>query len=345
MKRLLRYVVVAALIVGGYFGFKTYQRVYAPIVKLKGEKTEIFIRSGWTREDVINYLDSIEVIRRPRDLAWVMEKKNYQGNLVVPGKYTLEDKMSGAELVDHLRAGRGEGEVKVIFNSSRTLEDLAGSVAQFIEADSVSILLRLKDEQVATDLGFTPTSFKSMFLPDTYFMEWDTDPDEFISRMAVEYKTFWTGKRKALARELGLSQSEVTTLASIVQAEQQSFPDERRRIAGLYINRLNKGMRLQSDPTVVFALGDFNKQRVLRADLAVDSPYNTYKYAGLPPGPINIPSKQSIDAVLNAEKHKYIYMCAKADFSGYHAFATNLSAHNANARAFQRALNERKIYR
>jgi UPF0755 protein len=176
-------------------------------------------------------------------------------------------------------------------------------------------------------------------------MEWDTDAEDFISRMSVEYKNFWTGKRKALARELGLSQSEVTTLASIVQAEQQSFPDERRRIAGLYLNRLNKGMRLQSDPTVVYALGDFNKQRVLRADLSVESPYNTYKYAGLPPGPINIPSKQSIDAVLNAEKHKYIYMCAKADFSGYHAFATNLSAHNANARAFQRALNERKIYR
>jgi len=345
MKRFLTYLVVAALLIGGYLGFKTYQRVYAPMVKLEGEKAEIFIRSGWTQKDVLSYLDSLEVIRRPRDLAWVMEKKNYQGNLVVPGKYTLEDKMSGADLVDHLRAGRGEKEVRVIFNSSRTLEDLAGSVAQFIEADSVSILARLKNDQVATDLGFTPTSFKSMFLPDTYLMQWDTDADEFISRMAVEYKTFWTGKRKALARDLGLSQSEVTTLASIVQAEQQSFPDERRRIAGLYLNRLNKGMRLQSDPTVVFAIGDFNKQRVLRADLAVDSPYNTYKYAGLPPGPINIPSKQSIDAVLNAEKHKYIYMCAKADFSGYHAFATNLSAHNANARAFQRALNERKIYR
>jgi len=345
MRRFVKYIVVAGLILGGYFGFKTYQRIYAPLVKLEGEKTEIFIRSGWTQKDVLNYLDSIEVIRRPRDLAWVMQKKNYQGNLVVAGKYILENNMSGANLVDHLRAGRGEEEVRVTFSSSRTLTELAGSVSQFLEADSASILARLNNNQVAAELGFTPTTFKSMFLPDTYFMEWDTDADEFISRMAAEYKTFWTGKRKALARELGLSQSEVTTLASIVQAEQQSFPDERRRIAGLYINRLNKGMRLQSDPTVVFALGDFSKRRVLRVDLAVDSPYNTYKYAGLPPGPINIPSKQSIDAVLNAEKHKYIYMCAKADFSGYHAFATNLSAHNTNARAFQRALNERKIYR
>jgi len=323
----------------------TYQRVYAPIVNLEKDERQIFIRSDWSQKDVLVYLDTSGCINRTKDLAWVMEKKNYQGNLVVPGKYTLTDKMSGAGLVDHLRAGRGEEEVRVTFNTLRTLEELAGSVALFIEADSASLLSKMKDREVAANLGISQKSFPTMFLPDTYLMEWDSDPQEFISRMAIEYKTFWTGKRKAQARKLGLSQSEVTTLASIVQAEQQSFPDERKKIAGLYINRLNKGMRLQSDPTVVFALGDFDKQRVLRADLSVDSPYNTYKYAGLPPGPINIPSKQSIDAVLNAEKHKYIYMCAKADFSGYHAFATNLSTHNANARAFQRALNERKIYR
>jgi len=345
MKRFLRYLVIAALLIGGYFGFKTYQRVYAPIVKIESDEKEIFIRSGWTQEDVLNYLDSSGIIRRPKDLGWVMEKKNYMGNLVEPGKYTIRDKMSGADLIDHLRAGRGEEEVRVTFNTSRTLEELAGSVAQFIEADSAAILAEFEDQQTASSFGFSPSTFKTMFLPDTYFMEWDSDANDFISRMAVEYKTFWTGKRKARARELGLSQSEVTTLASIVQAEQQSYPEERRRIAGLYLNRLNKGMRLQSDPTVVYALGDFDKKRVLRADLSIDSPYNTYKHSGLPPGPINIPSKQSIDAVLNAEEHKYIYMCAKADFSGYHAFATNLSAHNANARAFQRALNERKIYR
>ena len=345
MKSLIRIGFILVLVVGGYFGFKTYQRVYAPMVNLEEEELAIFIQSDWSQADVVAYLDSLDIIRRPRDLSWVMDKKNYRDNLVIPGKYTLRNKMSGADLVDHLRAGRGEEEVRVTFNSTRTLEELAGSVGQFIEADSAAILNKLKEGQVAADLGFSQNTFKTMFLPDTYFMEWDSDPEEFISRMAIEYKNFWTGKRKARARELGLSQSEVTTLASIVQAEQQSFPDERRRIAGLYLNRLNRGMRLQSDPTVVFALGDFNKQRVLRADLSVESPYNTYKYAGLPPGPINIPSKQSIDAVLNAEDHNYIYMCAKADFSGYHAFATNLSKHNANARAFQRALNERKIYR
>ena len=345
MKKFLRLGIWIILAVGLYFGFRVYQRVYAPIVKLSSEKEVIFIHTGWTEIDVLNYLDSMEYIRRPRDLKWIMEKKNYQGNLVVPGKYFISDGMSGAELIDHFRAGRGEEDVKVIFNSSRTLGELAGDVSNFIESDSTSLINFFHDPEIAANLGLTSSTFKTLFLPDTYFMEWDTDPEEFVSRMAVEYKNFWTTDRIAKARNIRLTQSEVTTLASIVQAEQQSFPDERRTIAGLYLNRLKRGMRLQSDPTVVFAIGNFDKKRVLTADLAIDSPYNTYKYAGLPPGPINIPSKQSIDAVLDAENHNYIYMCAKADFSGYHAFASSLSAHNANARAFQRALNQRKIYR
>jgi UPF0755 protein len=184
-----------------------------------------------------------------------------------------------------------------------------------------------------------------MFFPDTYKMEWDTDADEFIARMAQEYKRFWSEDRIQKARQYGLSQSEVSTLASIVQAEQQVHPDERKVIAGLYLNRLKKGMRLQSDPTVVYAVGDFSINRVLTKHLSTPSPYNTYINAGLPPGPINLPSKQTIDAVLNADKNNYIFMCAKADFSGYHAFATNLSEHNRNARAFQKALNHRKIYK
>jgi UPF0755 protein len=274
-----------------------------------------------------------------------MEKKNYNDDLVVSGKYTLTDDMSLNTLIDHLRAGNGEEEVNVTFNSARTLEEIAGDVANYIEADSIDLVVAMTSNEMAAKFGFDPTSFKTMFFPDTYRMEWDTDAEEFISRMASEYKTFWTGERKSKARSLGLSQSEVTTLASIVQAEQQLHSEERKTIAGLYLNRLNRGMKLQSDPTVVYALGDFSINRVLTKHLQVDSPYNTYKYAGLPPGPINIPYKQSIDAVLNADEHNYLYMCAKDDFSGYHAFATNLSQHNRNARAFQRALNERGIYR
>ena len=344
MRKLIRYIgliIVAALI---YFGIRTYNRIYAPVVSLESKEQVLYIKSNWNQDSVLAFLDRSGMIKRPGDLKWVMKKKNFQGSLVVPGKYTLRDGMSCVDLIDHLRAGRGEQEVKVTFNSVRTLEDLAGAASRELELDSLSLIQEFQNPEQIERLGFNSTTFKTMFLPDTYYMEWDTDEEEFIARMANEYKKFWDGERKRKADSWGLSQSEITILASIVQSEQQMHPDERKRIAGLYLNRLSRGMRLQSDPTVIYALGNFDKRRVLKADLEVDSPYNTYKYSGLPPGPINIPSKQSIDAVLYAEDHSYIFMCAKADFSGYHEFASSLGAHNSNARAFQRALNERKIY-
>ncbi|MEM9025071.1 MAG: endolytic transglycosylase MltG, partial [Bacteroidota bacterium] len=167
----------------------------------------------------------------------------------------------------------------------------------------------------------------------------------FFQRMAREFKAFWTDERKAKARKAGLSQSQVATLASIVQAEQSNHRDERPRVAGLYVNRLHKGMRLQADPTVIYALQDFSIRRVLNVHKDVDSPYNTYRHAGLPPGPINLPEIASLDAVLNHEQHNYLYMCAKPDFSGYHNFAKTYEQHLVNARKFQRELNKRKIYR
>jgi UPF0755 protein len=305
----------------------------------------LYIPTGSDQDEVLRILESVEEIEPFTLIPAIAERKNYRGSLVISGKYELSKGMSAPELIDYLRAGNGEEEVRVTFNTLRTLEDLAGKVGAQIESDSISLVNHFLADEVFKKYGFNRDNFKAMFLPDTYSFEWDTSPEEFTQRMASEFKKFWSESRRQKASELGLSQSEVSTLASIVQAEQQSIPEERPRIAGLYLNRLRMGMRLQSDPTVIYALGDFTINRVLTAQLSYDSPYNTYVYAGLPPGPINIPSKQSIDAVLNAEDHKYIYMCAKADFSGYHAFATNLSQHNRNARAFQMALNERKIYR
>ena len=214
-----------------------------------------------------------------------------------------------------------------------------------LESDSARLHHMLQNPEVIGRLGFDERTILTLFLPDSYRFLWNTNEDSLLARMAREYKQFWTAERKAKARALGLSQSEVTILASIVQAEQQALPDERARIAGLYLNRLKRGMRLQSDPTVIFALQDFSIRRVLNIHLKTDSPYNTYKIAGLPPGPILIPSKQSIDAVLNAEKHNYLYMCAHEDFSGYHRFASTLAQHTVNARKFQQALNNRGVYR
>jgi UPF0755 protein len=345
IKKIVLALVVLCLMVGAAIGYYSYRMLYWPALDLETESIVFYVKSDWDEKVVLKSLTDLAGLRNPAFAERLMEKKNYRGGLVISGKYTLTGGMGLNELIDHLRAGNGEEEVQVTFNVARRLSELAGSVALNIEADSAQIAHKLTDPEVAKKYGFSSATFIAMFFPDTYKMEWDTDADEFIGRMAQEYKRFWSEDRIQKARQYGLSQSEVSTLASIVQAEQQVHPDERKVIAGLYLNRLKKGMRLQSDPTVVYAVGDFSINRVLTKHLSTPSPYNTYINAGLPPGPINLPSKQTIDAVLNADKNNYIFMCAKADFSGYHAFATNLSEHNRNARAFQKALNHRKIYK
>lgn len=205
-------------------------------------------------------------------------------------------------------------------------------------------LALLQDSVYIRKFDFDEETVMSMFIPNTYEAWWNTSPEVLFDRMYKEYQKFWTDERLAKAEALGLSPKEVSTLASIVQSESQQKADERPKIAGLYLNRLERGMPLQADPTLIFAIGDFEIRRVLNIHKEIESPYNTYKYVGLPPGPINLPDIKSIDAVLNAEDHAYLYMCAKEDFSGYHAFATNLVQHNANARRYQAALNRAKIY-
>lgn len=193
------------------------------------------------------------------------------------------------------------------------------------------------------DLGFTPESWLGIFLPNTYHFLWNTDANQFIDRIKSEYERYWSGNRDSRREALGLTRNEIMSMAAIVQSETFKV-DEMPRVAGVYKNRLKKGMKLQADPTVIYALGDPGIRRVLKKHLRVDSPYNTYKYAGLPPGPIRIPSIQAIDACLNSENHKYLYFCAKEDFSGYHSFASGYTEHLRNARRYQRALNKRNIY-
>ena len=183
-----------------------------------------------------------------------------------------------------------------------------------------------------------------MFIPNTYEFFWTTDPEQFTDRMKKEYEDFWSGERDRKAKRMEMSRSEVVTLASIVD-EETMYNDENERVAGVYVNRLEQGIPLQADPTLKFAMGDFTVKRILNEDKKIESPYNTYKFKGLPPGPISIPSVSAIDGVLNYENHNYIFFCAKADFSGNHAFARSISEHNRNAREYQKALNKRRIYR
>ena len=226
----------------------------------------------------------------------------------------------------------------------RFKEDLVEKITIDTGIDRTAFLNLLNDNEYLKTLGFNKETIMAMFIPNTYEVYWTITPEALFARMKKEFDNFWNSERKAKAEVLGMSPVEVSTLAAIVQDE-MSIQTESPKIAGLYLNRIKKRMLLQADPTVKFALGDFSIQRVLTADTRIDSPYNTYKYRGLPPGPINLPTIASLDAVLNYEKHDYIYMCAKEDFSGYHRFAKTLSEHNRNARLFQKALNERKIYR
>jgi UPF0755 protein len=199
------------------------------------------------------------------------------------------------------------------------------------------------DQEVLSELGYTPENIMSLFIPNTYQVYWNTSPQNLLKRLQVENDAFWAKKnRREKAKSLGLSTQEVYTLASIVEKESLVM-DEKPIIAGVYLNRLKKGMLLQADPTVVFAVGDFSIQRVLNKHLAIDSPYNTYKNVGLPPGPICMPSISSIDGVLNAEKHNYIFFCAKPNSGGRHAFANTLAGHNRNAAIYRNWLQANQI--
>jgi len=346
-KKWLRIVYISLLILFAsalFKGIDVYNKILQSNVEVSGETDGYFyIPTGSSFEDVCNKLQREGIVRNINTFKWVAEKKNYI-NHIYAGRYKIKDGMNNNELVNLLRSGIQEP-VHVRFQHIRSLGELSGTVAKNIEADSTEIMAFLKDKDFIASYGFQAHEVISMFIPNTYELYWNTSAEEFFKRMAKEYKKFWNEERIQKARKLNLSQTQVITLASIVQAEQTIRPDERPKVAGLYINRLRKGMRLESDPTIIFAKGDFSIKRVLNEDRKVDSPYNTYKHSGLPPGPINIPDISSIDAVLNFQNHDFIFMCAKEDFSGYHNFSKTNAQHNIYAQRYRNELNKRKIYR
>ncbi len=324
----------------GIVALNYLKKIFIEGVSLNSEQKYIYVPSSSDLSSLTSQLYSEGVLKDTSSFLWVADKKSFSDP--IPGRYLIRNKMSNNELVNLLRSGMQEP-LRLTINSHRDINRIAGVAGAKLELDSNDLLAAIRNPEVAGKFGFSIATFPSMFLPNTYEFYWNTSVDEFLGRMAKEYKRFWNDQRKAKANALGLSQSEVAILASIVQAEQQEHPEERLKVAGLYLNRIKRGMRLQSDPTLIFALGDYSIKRVLNEHKAINSPYNTYKYAGLPPGPINIPEINSIEAVLNAEKHNYLYMCAKADFSGYHHFSSTLSQHNQFANAYRRELNRRKI--
>lgn len=328
-----------ALIVAGLRAYQLYSYIF--MENVKSEKAFI-IREGTNFNQIINLLEENDIVLNYKAFKWVSKKKNY-ANLIKPGRYLLKKGMNTNQMVNMLRAGE-QAPLNVTFNNIRFKEELAGKISHYIQADSLSLLMLFDDYAKIESYGFTPETYKAMFIPNTYRFYWTTTANQFADRMKQEYDRFWNSVRKEKAEKLGLTPVQVATLASIVQ-EETAKTDEMERIAGVYMNRLKRGMLLQADPTVKYAAGDFTLRRVLNVHLEIDSPYNTYKYAGLPPAPINFPEVTAIDAVLNFEKHDFLYMVAREDFSGYHNFSRTLAEHNRNAAKYHQALNNMKIWK
>jgi UPF0755 protein len=342
-KNIYLVLIISVSVIAISTSFYFYQVFFSPNVLIDSDTSyTLKIKSNSTFKTISDQLYNDRVINDMLSFSFVSKVLDYQGS-IKPGLYVIKPKQTNLQLVRQLRSGN-QSPIRVTFNNVRTKEDLAEKITANMEIDQSQFLSLVLDSVYIRKYDFNEETVMSMFVPNTYEVWWNTSAEALFDRMYKEYQNFWTESRKQKATELGLSPQEVSTLASIVQAESQQKADERPTIAGLYLNRLRIGMPLQADPTLVFAVGDFEIKRVLNVHKEIESPYNTYKNLGLPPGPINLPDIYSLDAVLNAENHSYLYMCAKDDFSGYHAFATNLGQHNANARRYQAALNAAKIF-
>ncbi len=332
-KKLAFFLILSTLTIT--FIFYGYQIFYTPNILVDGDDKVFTIHSGATFRKVQEDLGKGRFVNDMVSFSFLARLNDYDKN-IMPGRYLLRRNMTNMEAIRVLQSG-GRQAVNVTFTHVRLLDELAEKITKNTGVSPAEFNDAMDDFISSNNEGFTRENVIGMFLPNTYQVYYNVLPDELIERMLSEYKRFWNDERLAKAKEIGLTPKEVSTLASIVQAESVK-PDEAPIIAGLYINRLKMDMPLQADPTLVFAVGDFTLKRVLNEHKAVDSPYNTYKYAGLPPGPINMPQIASIDAVLNYKKHTYIYMCAKEDFSGNHNFAATLDEHGRNARKYQKAL-------
>jgi UPF0755 protein len=317
------------------FSFYAYQILYTPNILVDKEDRDFLVKQGASFRSVQLALGEDGFVNDMVSFSFLARLTNYDRK-VKPGLYRLTKNMTNLQALDALRSG-DQVPVNITFNNVRLLKDLGPKITRNTSITPEDFDRAVLAFAANNEDGFTPDNIIGMFIPNTYQVYYDITADELVQRMYSEYSNFWTAERRLKAQALGMTPVEVSTLASIVQAEAWK-PSEAPTIAGLYLNRLKKGIALQADPTLVFAVGDFDLKRILNVHKEVDSPYNTYTHAGLPPGPINMPTIASLDAVLNAEKHNYLYMCAREDFSGYHNFARTLSEHNRNAARYQQAL-------
>ncbi len=342
IKKIVAVVMVVFTIMLSSISFYTYQILFTPNILVDRDDQFFAIEKGTTFKQLQNRLYKDRIVNDLVSFSLLAKLKGLDEN-VKNGMYLLKKDMSNTAAINLLRAGL-QTPVRMTFNSARKIEELSTKLTANLEIDSADMAPYLLSDSVAHIYGFDSLNFIGMFLPNTYEVYWTASPKEVLDRMKLEYDRYWNQTRRNKADSLGLTPQEVVTLASIVDSE-TNLMNEAPTIAGVYLNRIRRGYPLQADPTLVFAMNDFTIRRVLDVHKKTDSPYNTYKYKGLPPGPIMMPSIKAVESVLNAENHRFLYFCAKEDFSGYHVFARTLEEHNVNASKFQRALNRQRIYK
>lgn len=320
-------------------GFWAYRMVLASNFSIK-ETTYVYVDSQKNFNDLCNQLKdsaSCKSLASFKQLAYLI---GYPDKMKT-GRYAIEPGTGNLRLLKNLIGGL-QSPIRITFNNIRLRTDLAQRLDDQLMVTKDELITRFADSTYCAELGFTTETIQCMFIPNTYELYWDITPDNFMKRMQKEYKAFWTADRLAKAAKIGITPVQVSVLASIVE-EETAKADEMGMVAGLYLNRLQINMPLQADPTVKYAVGDVTLKRIMFEHLQVESPYNTYKHTGLPPGPIRVPSIKGINAVLNHDQHNYIYMCAKEDFSGRHNFASTLAEHAKNANRYRAELNRRQI--
>jgi len=345
LKKILWTVALLGLLVCGFVVYQIYNAIFSPNTQFNNNEAFVYIASDDTFTDVKTSLEPL--LKDLSTFEAVAKRKGYVANIKA-GKYALKKGMNNNEIINTLRSANIP--VRVSFNNQESLESLAGRISEQLEADSISLLHAFNDADFLRETNFDEDSKLGMYLPNTYEFFWNTKAEGFRDRMLKEYQSFWNEERLEKAKEQNLTPEQVIALAAVVQKETAKV-DERRRVAGVYLNRIRKGILLQADPTVIFAIkketGNYDTiiKRVLYRDLEMDSPYNTYKYAGVPPGPITMPDISSIEAVLNPEKHEYFYFVADVSNFGYHMFAKTLAQHNRNKVQYTQWLNEQKVLR
>ena len=331
--------IIVLLVLAGIGAGSIYHLFFSKPFQLT-DITYIYIDQNDNIDSVYHKIQTAGKPKSMRGFKMLAERKDY-ANHIITGKYAIKPGDNMRYL--HRRLAMGyQTPVNLTIGSVRTLDRIARNTGRQLMIDSADIARLMTDTAYLNSIGYTQETLPALFIPNTYEVYWNMSAEDFMQRMIREHKTFWNEERMQKAQAVGLTPTEVATLASIVE-EETAVHAEKPMVAGLYINRLKRGMLLQADPTVKFSMKDFGLKRILYKHLETDSPYNTYKYAGLPPGPIRIPSIQGLESVLNPAKHNYLYMCAKEDFSGTHNFAATSAQHAANARKYQQALNRRGI--